>query len=108
MYQRMHQFNKIVVLLRDEKPGLIIECRKLIDELVKLQKYLPVKLRTPLPIIYDLEPSEYPEKSFDITREDLDARIAKKVDEFGFQQQKEVVSINKNKPADVSHSLGDF
>ena len=93
MHEQMKAFNKFVLDLRQEKYEILRQCRDIEKELKAVQRNLPPDLQKPIPPIYDMEPCEEPEREFEITKEDIDARINKKIEELGLTPRHERVSF---------------
>ncbi|CAG7731039.1 unnamed protein product [Allacma fusca] len=89
IHEQIKTFNKYVLDLREEKLQILAECRSLEKELQKIQRQLPPDLQKPIPPIYDMEPIEEPEKLFDITKEMIEIRISKKVEDLGLTQRRQ-------------------
>lgn len=72
IHQITEEYNKMVVVCREEKKEILKECRKLEEKIKLIQPFVPPELRRRLPPIHELTREEQPENEFEITQEEVE------------------------------------
>ncbi|XP_071957578.1 cilia- and flagella-associated protein 44-like isoform X2 [Antedon mediterranea] len=97
LHEHKYEFNQKVIGLRNKKVRMITDIKGYIQDLVELQKEMPMEQHKPLPTCPDLHPCEVPEKKFEYTRESL----------LKFKEEMAVRAVNEIKGID-SGGFGGF